>query len=97
MTITAPIQSTRLSSSVDGSSASKTKYPKIMKAEEIPANKNMGERQVGLWRTTGQKVQKHNYVCRNSLGQLCEDTPQNVAKDSSNCGTCRESGKCDGT
>jgi hypothetical protein len=51
VTKTAPIQSTRLSFSVDGSSFSKTKYPNIIKAKPIPDNKNIGVRQVALCQT----------------------------------------------
>lgn len=48
VTKAAPIQSTRLSFSVDGSSSSKTKYPNIINAKAIPENKNIGVRQVSL-------------------------------------------------
>ena len=52
----APIQSTRLSSSVDGSSSSITKNPKTKHAKVKPDNKYKGLLQVGLQRSQKRKL-----------------------------------------
>jgi hypothetical protein len=53
----APIQSTRLSSSVEGSSLSMAKNPKTKHAKVKPDNKYKGLLQVGLhWQSNSNRV-----------------------------------------
>ena len=60
----APIQSTRLSSSVEGSSSSMTKIPKTKHAKVKPDNKYKGLRQVGLQTRSNSK----NRLTRTNFG-----------------------------
>jgi hypothetical protein len=88
----APIQSTRLSSSVEGSSLSMAKNPKTKHAKVKPDNKYKGLLQAGLQRS--QTSTAYTNVCSPSPGQLCEDTAENGAEG---CPDWSASGKgCEG-
>jgi len=74
----APIQSTRLSSSVEGSSPSMTKYPKTRNAKVKPDHKYNGPLHVAL--QPGQTQPGCTCIHSSSPGQLHENTAKNVAE-----------------